>query len=101
LITGIVHNQSDGCLQAKCSDFLQELADALRIDVAVIGDGNKLMSDGVEGTEHMKALSTTWGTHHHPRETPQKAKVSREHKMGRIHKKDGSLAGFRFFSTWL
>src|SRR5438105_870430 len=52
------------------------------------------MRDGIQGSQHVEALPPTGGAHQHTCETPEKAQVRPQHKMGRIHKKDRSLARF-------
>jgi hypothetical protein len=80
------------CSPSK-AELLEELTDTGRIDVALIGDGHQLMGDGIQGAQHVEALSPARRTHHHAGETPEETKVGPQHKMGGIDEKDGPLAG--------
>lgn len=88
LVASIIHHECDWSLQAQQGDLLQERAHAERIDVALIGHGDKLMGDGIQGSQHVEPLSPTGGPHHHTHNTPQPAQIGCQDKMGRIDEKD-------------
>jgi hypothetical protein len=93
LIASVIHHQGNGCLQTQGGDLLKEFTHTSRVDVAVIGHGNELMGDGMQGPQDVKALPTAGSTHDHTGETPQPAQIRSQDKMGRIDEKDRSLTG--------
>ena len=94
LIAGIIHHHSHRGGEAQGGELLEQFAHAGGIDVAVIGHGNELVGDGMQGSQHIEALPATGSTHHDASETPEPAQIGPEDKMGSIDEKDGALTGF-------
>ena len=94
LIASIIHHHSHRQSQPEQSYLLQQCTDTGRRDVAVVGHGDKLMRDGIQGTQDVEALPSAGRTHQDACETPEIAQIRPQHKVGTIHKKDGSRSGF-------
>ena len=97
LISSIIHDHRDWRGEPKPSDFFQEFAHACRIDVAVVGHRDELVSDGVERPQHIEPLPSARSPDHDTDEAPEKAKIGSQDKMSTIDKKDGSRSRFRLF----
>src|SRR5450631_1879848 len=59
------------------------------------------MSNGIQGSQHVETLSSAGSTHHHTHKAPEPAQIASQHKMGCIHKKDGSGSCFCLLQPWL
>jgi hypothetical protein len=94
LIARIVQHQGNRGAEAKDGDLLEQFAHADGVDVALIGHGNELVSDGMQSSQHIEALSATRSAHQHASETPEPAQIRPQDEMGRIDEKDGALTGF-------
>ena len=77
-------------------DVLQQGTDFAGRNVGLIGDGEQLVRNGIQGTQHIEALATTGGAHTDARETPKKAEIAGEDKMRRVDKIDHALPSLRF-----
>ena len=70
LITSIIHDHGNWGGEAKSGDLLKEFTHTGGVDVAVIGHGDELMGDGMQGPQHIETLPATGSAHHDADETP-------------------------------
>ncbi len=57
LVTGIIQHQRDRPMPNRLGKFQQELANALRIDVTVIGDGQHFLGHRIQCPQYFETLA--------------------------------------------
>lgn len=70
LVARVVQHQSNGHTQVQRRQLIQERAEALGVDVGVIGNRDEFMGDGVQGPQDVEALPPRWGLDEHAGEAP-------------------------------
>lgn len=77
LVARIVEDECDRDIQAQRRNPAQQFANAVGIDVGVVGDHDQLMGDGVQGPQHIEALPPCRRADEQACKAPQQAEIWR------------------------
>lgn len=70
LITRVVKDDGDGDGKASAGDAVKQIANAVGVNVGIVGDQDEFMRDGVKSPQHIEALTPRGRAQEQTRETP-------------------------------